>query len=335
MKKNEECKICINTTKNPSIHIDENGICSVCNHFNEYFNKQDLDKELKFIKEFITNKKYDCMVGLSGGKDSSAMLYTVKQMGFTPLAFSFKAGYNEMTNTVKEKIDRITQNMDVDYEIIDIHKHISDVDKSCFEKMGEVYDKPYSTETEKLFKEIYCEGRKYYSTKQNVEFPFIRPCQICRKVAIKAYYEEAVKRNIKIVFVGINEWASNKDNKYSAIRKLKPFEDKPEVYIVHLPFLVGRKYEDLPEILEKIGWIRENLDHEVDTGGSACLLARACEKKANELLGFHLDSARLSREITVGFISKEKAKEAIKYGSRESEYSVNEVLKIGGIINEK
>jgi hypothetical protein len=163
-------------------------------------------------------------------------------------------------------------------------------------------------------------------------FPFVRPCQICRKIAIKAYYEEAVKRNIKVVFIGINEWASNKNNKYSAIRKLKPFENKPEVYIVHLPFLVGRKYEELPEILERIGWKREEGDHEVDTGGSACLLARACEKKANEIMGFHLDSARLSREITVGFIDKAKAKEAIKNGNRESEYTVKEVLKRGNII---
>lgn len=113
---------------------------------------------------------------------------------------------------------------------------------------------------------------------------------------------------------------------------MKPFEDKPEVYIVHLPYLIGRKYEDLPEILQKIGWERENGDHEVDTGGSACLLARACEEKSTDILGFHLDSARLSREITVGFIDKEKAKKAIANGNRKSEYSVKEILEKENII---
>ena len=68
----------------------------------------------------IKNEKYDCMVGLSGGKDSSAMLYTVKKLGFTPLAFSFEIGYNKMTNSVKEKIKRITNNLNVDYERINI-----------------------------------------------------------------------------------------------------------------------------------------------------------------------------------------------------------------------
>ena len=332
MEKIKECKICINTTKNPSISINDEGICNVCEHYNKYFKKSDIESEKEFIKTFITNKKYDCMVGLSGGKDSSAMLYTVKEMGFTPLAFSFKIGYNEMSESVKNKIKRITKNLKVDYEIIDINNYISDIDKKCFKGMSDLYEENISEEFKEKFRRIYNEGRKYYSTKQQIAFPFVRPCQICRKIAIKAYYEEAIKRNIKIVFVGINEWASNKNNKYTAIRRLKPFENKPEVYIVHLPFLVSRKYDDLPKILEKIQWTREKGDHEVDTGRSACLLARACEKKANEIMGFHLDSARLSREITVGFINKQMAKEAIKNGNRESIYTVKEVLERGGII---
>lgn len=332
MKEVKECRICINNTKNPSIKINDDGICNICEHYNKYFKRSDIETEKEFIKTFITNKKYDCMVGLSGGKDSSAMLYTVKELGFTPLAFSFKVGYNEITKSVKEKINNITKCLGIDYQVININNYISDIDKQCFKRMSELYNEELTEKSKEKFREIYNEGRKYYSTKQQIVFPFIRPCQICRKIAIKAYYEEAVKRNIKVVFIGINEWASNKNNKYSAIRKLKPFENKPEVYIVHLPFLVGRKYEELPEILERIGWRREEGDHEVDTGGSACLLARACEKKANEIMGFHLDSARLSREITVGFIDKAKAKEAIKNGNRESEYTVKEVLKRGNII---
>ena len=332
MKEVKECRICINNTKNPSIKINDDGICNICEHYNKYFKRSDIETEKEFIKTFITNKKYDCMVGLSGGKDSSAMLYTVKELGFTPLAFSFKVGYNEMTKSVKEKTNNITKCLGIDYQVININNYISDIDKQCFKQKSELYDEELTEKSKEKFREIYNEGRKYYSTKQQIVFPFVRPCQICRKIAIKAYYEEAVKRNIKVVFIGINEWASNKNNKYSAIRKLKPFENKPEVYIVHLPFLVGRKYEELPEILERIGWKREEGDHEVDTGGSACLLARACEKKANEIMGFHLDSARLAREITVGFIDKTKAKEAIKNGNRESEYTVKEVLKRGNII---
>ena len=327
-----ECKKCIHTTANPSITIGEDGLCNVCRDYSKKFNQETLDNELEFLKTLIKNEKYDCMVGLSGGKDSSAMLYTVKNLGFTPLAFSFEIGYNKMTNSVKEKIKRITSNLNVDYEKINIHKYISETDKECLKMMADLYDEPVTEEFKEKFREIYKEGRKYYSTKQQIAFPFVRPCQICRKIAIKAYYNEAIERNIKIVFVGINEWTGLSNGTYSAIRKLKPFEDKPEVYIVHLPYLIGRKYEDLPEILQEIGWKRENGDHEVDTGGSACLLARACEEKSTDILGFHLDSARLSREITVGFIDKEKAKKAIANGNRKSEYSVKEILEKENII---
>ena len=35
----KECKICVNTTINPSIKINSKGICNVCEHYNKYFNK--------------------------------------------------------------------------------------------------------------------------------------------------------------------------------------------------------------------------------------------------------------------------------------------------------
>ena len=167
----KECKICVNTTINPSIKINSKGICNVCEHYNKYFNKEDLEKELEFIKKFIKDEKYDCMVGLSGGKDSSAMLYTTKKLGFTPLAFSFEIGYNEMSDSVKAKIKRITQKLEVDYETIDINNYMSSVDKECLEKMSDLYEQPLTDEFKEKFREIYNEGRKYYSTKQNISFP--------------------------------------------------------------------------------------------------------------------------------------------------------------------
>ena len=83
--------------------------------------------------------------------------------------------------------------------------------------MADLYDEPVTEEFKEKFRKIYKEGRKYYSTKQQIAFPFVRPCQICRKIAIKAYYNEAIERNIKIVFVGINEWTGLSNGTYSAI----------------------------------------------------------------------------------------------------------------------
>jgi len=327
-----ECKICINSEKNPTITINSEGLCNVCSDYTKKFNPSVLEEELIFIKKFIKNSKHDAMVAVSGGKDSSAMLYTAKQMGFTPLAVTFDIGFNNLSNSILNKIKRITEIMEIEHELINVKRHISQTDKKNFELLADLYDEPINSELKEKFLQLYAEGRKYYSTKIDIAFPFVRPCQVCRKVAVKAYYAEAAERNISIVFVGINEWAGLSNGSYSAIRKIQPFPERPAVYIVHLPYIVGRKYKDLPSILDEIKWTRENGDHEIDTGGSACQLAMACEYKANKVLDFHLDSARLSREILVGFITKEKAKSAIAYGDRFTEQTARNVLERYSII---
>ena len=325
--KNNECSCCINTVQNPSITIGNDGLCNVCREYQSNFNRETLKDELQTIKKFISNDKYDCMVGLSGGKDSTAMLRSVLNLGFHPLAFSFQIYYNNIGDDVKKKIKSIAQKLNVDYEIIDIVEYINETDRACFRGMADVYDKVMSNElSAEEFRNIYFEGRKFYSTKDNIIFPFVRPCQICRKIVIRAYYAEAVKRNIKVVFVGINEWASKKFGKYSAIRRLKPYENLPEVFIVHLPYLLQRKYPEVLKILEDISCKEQVVETAIKTGGNSCKLAKACESIAFDLLGFHLDAARLSREVTVGFIDKKLAQLAVKNSRVKSDKTVREVL---------
>ena len=327
------CKRCINTTNNPSIKIDEEGICNVCRDFEKKYDESKLDEELKFLKSLITDSdEINSLSALSGGKDSSAMLYSVKEMGFKPLAFTFEVGYNILTDSLKNKIEKICKKIGVDHEYIDMHPYITDIDRECFKLTAELYDKPTTEETKDKFKEIYYEGRQHYSTKDKTIMPFVRPCQICRKIAIKAYYEEALKHNVRIVFVGINEWTGLSNNTYTAIRELKPFKDRPSVYIVHLPFLIHRKLKDLKTILDKIGWEREIGDNKVDTGGSACMLARIAESKSTDMLGFNIDEARLAREVTAGFLDKKTALNAINNYKKTTNESMEEVLKESGVL---
>ena len=323
-----ECKCCINNGLNKSVTVNKDGLCNICSDYKANFDRKLLQGELIFLKNFISNKgDYDCMVGLSGGKDSTAMLDSVLELGFHPLTFSLQAYYNNLTISVTDRIKLITKKFNVDYHVIDAITYLSDVDRQCFEKMADIYEKAVAGEiSPEKFRNLYFKGREFYSTKKDVIFPFVRPCQICRKIAIRAYYAEAVKRKIKIVFVGINEWASGKLGKYSAIRCLKPYENAPEVFIVHLPYLLQRKYSDVMKILEDMSCKELVIDMDVKTGGNSCLLARACEKVAFDMLGFHLDSARLAREVTVGFIDKQTAQKAIENGKYDSERTVREVL---------
>lgn len=89
------CKKCINTNENPYITFNKAGLCRTCELYFKNYNKNLLSIELELFKSFIGSGKgkYDIMVALSGGKDSSATLYQIKQMGFTPLAYTFNHGY--------------------------------------------------------------------------------------------------------------------------------------------------------------------------------------------------------------------------------------------------
>jgi hypothetical protein len=81
----------------PNIFFDSNGICSYC-HINDKMEKEyPLDGKqsdrLKIIvdkiKEDSKDKKYDCVIGVSGGCDSSLILCKMKEFGLRALAVTF------------------------------------------------------------------------------------------------------------------------------------------------------------------------------------------------------------------------------------------------------
>ncbi len=332
-----ECKKCVNTSTNLSSTIEKSGLCDVCERYEKNFSKEPLKKELDFLFSLRNSGrgKYDAMVGISGGKDSAATLYEAKRMGFTPLAFSLDTRY--YPKHIFQRARRVAKQLDVDYETIDARKYMRPVDRVCFEKTADLYDEHDSLELREKFRKWYVEGRRHYSAKCQHKIPFVRTCQLCRRLIIRAYYGEAQKHGVGVIILGINEWAGlSQDSKskkfvFSAIRKLQPFKNKPPVYVVHLPFLLQRKIKDTERILRKLGWKMPRGERLIESNANSCLFARAAENKARHMLGFHPDSTRLAREVTVGFISKQQARLALgKIHSYNK--SVRQVLKEAGII---
>ncbi len=320
----QECKRCINTSQNPFIKFNKEGYCHVCEIYRKNFDKKTLAKELKFFKSFIESgkRRHDIMVGVSGGKDSSATLYRIKEMGFTPLAFTLDTGYfpSYIFKRAKNVAEKICK---VDYKVIPTQKYLIKQDLKSFNRMAELYSRNKKEE----FIKDYLTGRKDYRG-------VVRPCWVCRKILIRAYYSEALKHGVRIVALGINEWTSlkqstsRKDYIISAVRKLKPFPNKPAVYVVHFPFLTQTKLSDTKKVLKKMGW---NYYRSVQSNASSCLLACAAEKSSYDNLGFHPDTTRLAREVTVGFLTKQEAKKALMK-ARKCEYSVSQILKKAKLI---
>jgi len=96
-----ECKNCVLNTDVCKLDFDNNGICNYCNfYFNEIkplLDKYQKNGELFLIIDKIKKERkrnYDCLIGLSGGVDSSYVAYLVNYYGLKPLAFHVDNGWN-------------------------------------------------------------------------------------------------------------------------------------------------------------------------------------------------------------------------------------------------
>ncbi len=113
------CTKCVMDTTDPNIKFDENGVCDHCHDFEDNIKpllhitektKQNLDKVIKEIKAKGDGKEFDCLLGLSGGVDSSYMLHlAVKQFGLRPLVFHVDGGWNSelAVHNINVMIDKL------------------------------------------------------------------------------------------------------------------------------------------------------------------------------------------------------------------------------------
>lgn len=119
------CNCCVMDTSDEDITFDENGVCMRCNEYKnrilpEWNYGKGHEKELitliNQIKKSGKGKKYDCILGLSGGLDSSYMLHlAVKEWGLKPFVFHIDAGWN--LPVAEENIKRLTDKLGVELHI--------------------------------------------------------------------------------------------------------------------------------------------------------------------------------------------------------------------------
>ena len=88
------CTKCVMPSTKPDLHFDENGICDACNSQEAKNNKIDWGKRekefLELVKKYKTHPDYDCIIGVSGGKDSTFQVLKVLELGLNPLCICFE-----------------------------------------------------------------------------------------------------------------------------------------------------------------------------------------------------------------------------------------------------
>jgi len=119
-------KICtrciIDTPTYKDIIFDEEGVCNICHTYDSMAKKyMDEQKELteeylahhiKKIKKDGIGKNYDCLIGISGGVDSSYLAILLKEWGLRPIALHIDNGWN--TELAVSNIEKLVNQLDID-----------------------------------------------------------------------------------------------------------------------------------------------------------------------------------------------------------------------------
>lgn len=137
----QRCTQCVMDTTDSKITFDENGVCDHCRTFHEDIKpnwhpdeqgRRELDKIVEKIKEDGKKHDFDCILGMSGGVDSSYLLYLAKEvLGLRPLVFHVDAGWN--TQLAVNNIQRLVDGLGLDLftEVID-WEEMKDVQRAFF-----------------------------------------------------------------------------------------------------------------------------------------------------------------------------------------------------------
>lgn len=178
------CTNCVMDTSDVQITFDEHGVCDHCRNFKDSIQpnwhtdergKKMLGETLDKIRRNGQGKEYDCLIGLSGGVDSSYVAYaSVKKWGLKPLIFTVDTGWNlpVAESNVQKIIGKL--NVPAHNEIIDFEE-MKDLQLAYFESQVPYQDTP---QDHAIFASLYRfaakNGIKYIITGGNYSTECVR-----------------------------------------------------------------------------------------------------------------------------------------------------------------
>ena len=123
------CKRCVMDETAKNIQFDELGVCNFCTDFENRLTKSkvetihsDLSLFINHLKTKFSKKKYDCVIGLSGGVDSAYVLLQAKKLGLRPIAVHMDNGWN--SELAQNNIANLVRALGVD-----LYTHVIDWDE--------------------------------------------------------------------------------------------------------------------------------------------------------------------------------------------------------------
>lgn len=122
------CIRCLMDTSDPEIFFDEGGVCNHCHDYDRLITQKSIRGEAgkKYLERLVEKMKrdgrgkpYDCLIGVSGGVDSTYVAFLVKQLGLRPLAVHMDNGWDSelAVKNIEEALKRL--GIDLYTEVLD------------------------------------------------------------------------------------------------------------------------------------------------------------------------------------------------------------------------
>lgn len=178
------CSNCVIDTSDPTISFNSEGVCVYCTNFEEQIkpnwnpNKDGMAEIMPLIdkiKKDGKDKDHDCIIGLSGGLDSSFVTYVAKEkFGLRPLIFHCDAGWNSDLGI--SNIQKIVEGLDLDLvtEVVN-WEEMKDLQRAFFKSQVPFVDQAQDLA---LFSAMYnfavANGFKYVITGGNISTEVVR-----------------------------------------------------------------------------------------------------------------------------------------------------------------
>lgn len=322
------CTRCVMNTLAPDIRFDADGVCNYCKIHDTLEHEFPRGEEGTRILEGLAarirrdgrGRKYDCVVGVSGGRDTSYCLYMCKQLGLRPLAVHFDNGWD--ADIAKVNLSKLCERMEVD-----LHCVIADWEESreltnCTIRACV----PYIDMTDDvgiaraLYDSAAAEGVRYIILSHSFREEGVTPLKwnymdgrYCRSL-IKRFGRMEFKKFRNVDLHNILYW--------SLVKRIRI------VNITNYYDDVGTGVEEL--LHEKFGWV-DTGQHHYDNEIFALVYNYARRK-----FGFDWRVVELSARIRTGLITRDQALEILKTTPFfENEELVDFCLKKQGLSREE
>jgi N-acetyl sugar amidotransferase len=242
--KNKICNRCVLDTTVSDIWFNETNECKYCEIHDELDKlhplgpglEKELNEMVVKIKKAGSNKQYDCIVGVSGGRDSTYTLLTAKKLGLRPLAVHFDNGWN--TDISVRNIKNACEKLDVDlYTVVADWEEFKDLQVSFLKSSTPDADIPtdyaiYSV----LYNIANKEGVKYILNGHSFRTEGTSPISW-------TYMDPLYVRNVH--------------KKFGKIKKIKSF---PHMSVIKLQYLIFIKGVREFRLMEFIDYNKKNVD---------------------------------------------------------------------------